>query len=112
MAGVKVAYDRTRNHHAGTRAQRLQHSKADQHVDIRCEGAPHAADGEDRETDINRHVAAEYVREWPVNELADAQRDEKHHEAHLHRSWGGVQRAPGSRATPADTCRWQMDQRR
>src|SRR5580692_12633875 len=60
MPSVKVAYDRAGNYHTGTRTQRLEHAKADQHVDIRCESASYTADGEDRETDINRRFTAEH----------------------------------------------------
>jgi len=85
VAGVQVAHDGARNHHPGARPERLHRAKANQYFNARGQRATDAAHGKDHQAGIDRQLAPEHIADRAVEQLAHADDDEEHRQAHLHR---------------------------
>ena len=84
VPGMQIANDGARNHHGGAGADALQEAERDQGFDIGCKAAADPRKDEQRQAEIERRLAAESVGQRPVDDLADGDREEEAHQAHLH----------------------------
>jgi hypothetical protein len=84
MAGMQIANDRPGDHHRRAGADALEKAEGDQGLHIRGKAASDAAEDKQAQAEIERRLAAESVGERPIDDLADGDRQEKAHQAHLH----------------------------
>ncbi len=76
-AGVHVAHDGARHHHAGRTADALQEAEGDQRLDIAGRGSADACHRKQADADIKRRLAAPHVRQWPIEKLKDGEGNEE-----------------------------------
>ena len=90
-AGVQVAHDGARHHHAGAGAEPLQEAEGDQPFDVGRQRRADAADREQRQADIERRLAADHVGDRADDDLAETHRQEEDQQAHLHGGGAGAE---------------------
>ena len=90
-AGVQVAHDGARHHHAGAGAEPLDEAEGDQPFDRRRQRRADAARRKQREADIERRLAADHVGDRADDDLPEAHRQEEHQQAHLHGGGAGAE---------------------
>ncbi len=81
---MQIANDGAGNHHGRAGPDALQESKDNQRFHIGREAAADACQNEKAQPEIERRLAAEPIREWPIGDLADRNRQKEAHQAHLH----------------------------
>ena len=90
-AGVQIAHDGARHHHAGAGAEALDEAEGDQPFDGRRQRRADAARRKQRQAEIERRLAPDHVGDRADDDLAKTHRQEEHQQAHLHCGGAGAE---------------------